>query len=76
MDEAAGLPAAAPPSAPKLPDDEVPDVPKEAVRESFPCAKCGKVLTSKKVLASHVKGCKGKGAAAGKQGSLDLEASA
>jgi len=30
------------------------------VRESFPCARCGRTFTSKKVLAGHARGCKGK----------------
>ncbi|MEX2756465.1 MAG: DNA repair and recombination protein RadA [Candidatus Sigynarchaeota archaeon] len=43
-----------------LAGDDVPDVPKEAVRDAFPCAKCGRAFTSKKVLAGHARGCKGK----------------
>ncbi len=71
MDEAAGLPALKPPAAvPALPDDEVPDVPKEAVRLSIACAKCGGTFTSKKTLDRHARTCKGK------QVTLDLGATA
>nr|MDO8088649.1 DNA repair and recombination protein RadA [Candidatus Sigynarchaeum springense] len=60
MEAAGTAPARAPVPAPGLPDDDVPDTPKEAARESFPCAKCGRTFTSKKVLAGHARGCKGK----------------
>ena len=75
MEEAAGIPAPRlPAAAPALSDDEVPDVPKEAVRPSLPCPKCGGTFTSKKTLDRHARSCKGKGAA--KQQALDLEATA
>ncbi len=73
MDEAATLPSPTAPvaaAAPALPDDEVPDVPKEVVRPSITCAKCGGKFTSRKILERHAKSCKGK------QAILDLEATA
>jgi len=46
-------------ASPRAPaDDEIPDVPKEEVRETMNCPHCNKPFTSKKMLAKHQKACK------------------
>jgi len=46
-------------ASPRAPaDDEIPDVPKEEVRETMACPTCSKTFTSKKMLAKHSKSCK------------------